>query len=86
MKTNMKLVVAVGVMALATGCTDLDVPLKSQYPEYPNTEIARNAQMNGIYSHFRGGVGGGARPGTKKPRRARAKEHLRELLRQEALV
>ena len=51
MKTNMKLVVAVGVMALATGCTDLDVPLKSQYPEYPNTEIARNAQMNGIYSN-----------------------------------
>jgi hypothetical protein len=28
----------------------------------------------------------GVRPGTIKSRRARAKEHLRELLRQEALV
>lgn len=48
---------AAGMMLLATGCTDLDVPLKSQYPSYPNSEVALNAQLNSIYSHFRGTLG-----------------------------
>ena len=57
MKSNIKLMVAAGMMLLATGCTDLDVPLKSQYPSYPNSEVALNAQLNSIYSHFRGTLG-----------------------------
>lgn len=57
MKSNIKLMFAVGMMLLATGCTDLDVPLKSQYPSYPNSEVALNAQLNSIYSHFRGTLG-----------------------------
>ncbi|WP_281626722.1 RagB/SusD family nutrient uptake outer membrane protein [Segatella salivae] len=57
MKSNIKLMFAAGMMMLATGCTDLDVPLKSQYPSYPNSEVALNAQLNSIYSHFRGTLG-----------------------------
>ena len=57
MKSNIKLMFAAGMMLLATGCTDLDVPLKSQYPSYPNSEVALNAQLNSIYSHFRGTLG-----------------------------
>ena len=56
MKSNIKLMFAAGMMLLATGCTDLDVPLKSQYPSYPNSEVALNAQLNSIYSHFRSQV------------------------------
>lgn len=57
MKSNIKLMFAAGMMLLVTGCTDLDVPLKSQYPSYPNSEVALNAQLNSIYSHFRGTLG-----------------------------
>lgn len=38
------------LLALTTvGCTDLDVEIKSQYTEYPNSEIALEAKTNNAY-------------------------------------
>lgn len=37
-------------IALTTiGCTDLDVDIKSQYTEFPDSEIAYDAQMNNAF-------------------------------------
>ena len=46
------------LLALTTvGCTDLDVEIKSQYTEYPNSEIALEAKTNNAYYAFRGALG-----------------------------
>lgn len=45
-------------LALTTiGCTDLDVDIKSQYTEFPDSEIAYDAQMNNAFYGFRGAIG-----------------------------
>lgn len=40
-----------------TSCTDLNVDLKSRYTEYPNSEIAKEAKMAGLYYGFGGALG-----------------------------
>ena len=57
MKTNIKLMVAAGIVSLATACTDLDVPVESQYTSYPNSEAALEAKMAAIYDQMRGTLG-----------------------------
>lgn len=57
MKQNIKLLFAAGLVAMATSCTDLDVPVKSQYTKYPSSEVAQEAQMADVYYHLRGTLG-----------------------------
>lgn len=57
MKQNIKLLFAAGLIGLATSCTDLDVPVKSQYTKYPSSEVAQEAQMADVYYHLRGTLG-----------------------------
>lgn len=57
MKTNIKLLFVAGVLSIAAGCTDLDVPVESQYTKYPSSKIALDAQMSGIYNQMRGTLG-----------------------------
>lgn len=46
------------LLALTTiGCTDLDVDIKSQYTELPDSEIAIEAQMSNAFYGFRGALG-----------------------------
>ncbi|MFA6719348.1 MAG: RagB/SusD family nutrient uptake outer membrane protein, partial [Prevotella sp.] len=54
MKTNIKLLFAAGVISLTAGCTDLNVPVESQYTEYPSSTIAIEAKMSDIYYQLRG--------------------------------
>ena len=53
MKTNIKIFFAAAFAALSVGCTDLDVPVESQYTSYPGTEAALEAQLSGIYFTMR---------------------------------
>jgi hypothetical protein len=53
MKTNIKIFFAAALAALTVGCTDLDVPVESQYTSYPNSEAALEAQLSGIYFQMR---------------------------------
>ena len=53
MKTNIKIFFTAAFAALSVGCTDLDVPVESQYTAYPDTEAALEAQMSGIYFQMR---------------------------------
>ena len=57
MKTNIKLFLAAGLVALTAGCTDLDVTPEAQFTEYPNSEAAVEAQMADVYFHLRGTLG-----------------------------
>ena len=57
MKKNMKTYLAAAMAALTVGCTDLDVPVESQYTAYPSTEEALEAQMSGIFFQLRGTFG-----------------------------
>ncbi len=57
MKTNIKMFFATALAALTVGCTDLDVPVESQYTAYPGTEEALEAQMSGIFFQLRGTFG-----------------------------
>ena len=46
------------LLALTTiSCTDLDVDIKSQYTEMPDSEIAIEAQMSNAFYGFRGALG-----------------------------
>lgn len=46
------------LMVLSTiGCTDLDVNIKSQYTEMPNSDIAIEAQMSNAFYGFRNAIG-----------------------------
>lgn len=50
--------ISAALLALTTvGCTDLDVDIKSQYTEYPDSEIALSARINNAYYAFRGVLG-----------------------------
>lgn len=45
--------ISAALLALTSvGCTDLDVDIKSQYTEYPESEIALSARMNNVYYAF----------------------------------
>ena len=57
MKTNIKLILAAGLIGLMTSCTDLDVTPESQYTSYPNSEAALEAQLSGIYFQMRDCIG-----------------------------
>ena len=57
MKTNIKIFFAAALTALTVGCTDLDVPVESQYTSYPTNEAAIEAQLSGIYFQLRGCIG-----------------------------
>ena len=60
MKTKISKYILAGVVGCSvafTGCTDLDVPVKSQYTLYPSNENALEAQMAGIYFQLRGCFG-----------------------------
>ncbi len=58
MKLHRKLIIPAALLAFAiTGCTDLDVDVKSQYTEYPNSEIAIDAKTSDVYYAFRGALG-----------------------------
>ena len=57
MKTNIKLFLAAGLIALTSSCTDLDVKPEAQFTEYPNSEAAVEAQMADVYFHLRGTLG-----------------------------
>ena len=56
MKLN-KLFLAAGLICLTASCTDLDVPVESQYTSYPSSEAALEAQLSGIYFQLRGTLG-----------------------------
>lgn len=46
------------ILALtAISCTDLDVDIKSQYTELPDSEIATEAQLSNAFYGFRGALG-----------------------------
>ena len=50
--------ISTALLALTSvGCTDLDVDIKSQYTEYPDTEIAYEAMKNNAYYGFRAALG-----------------------------
>ena len=53
MKTNIKVYIAAATALLTVGCTDLEVPVESQYTSYPNSEAALEAQLSGIYFQMR---------------------------------
>lgn len=51
-------IVTSALLALTTiGCTDLDVDIKSQYTEMPDSEIAIEAQMSNAFYSFRAAIG-----------------------------
>ena len=50
MKNSIKLITwLVGGLFTFSSCTDLDVDLKSTYTEYPDSEIAKEAKMAGLF-------------------------------------
>lgn len=54
MNTNyMKSFILVAMLALAAGCTDLDVGIKSQYTEFPDSELAAEAKAANAYFAMR---------------------------------
>jgi len=62
MKTKIKLMFAAGLVALATGCTDLDVDMNSLYTSYPENDkidpqAIVEAEMSDVYFHWRGTMG-----------------------------
>ena len=49
MRLNIKTLFAASLATLAVGCTDLNVPVDSQYIVYPSTEEAAISKMAGVY-------------------------------------
>lgn len=45
------------LLALTAGCTDLDVDIKSQYTEFPDSELAAEAKAANAYYAMRGPLG-----------------------------
>ena len=54
MKINIKTFLAVGLIGMASACSDLDVDVNSYYTSYPTSEIAIAAKMADIYYSFAG--------------------------------
>jgi hypothetical protein len=57
MKTKYINIFAVALLALVTGCTNLDVEIKSQYTEFPDNERAQEAVAANAYYAMRGPIG-----------------------------
>ena len=57
MKKNIKFYLAAGLIALTTGCTDLDETPTGEYTDYPTGDKAVAAQMSDVYFHLRGTLG-----------------------------
>ena len=57
MKTNIKLFLAAGLVAMTASCTNLDVTPEAQWTEYPTGDAAIEAQMADVYFHLRGTLG-----------------------------
>ncbi len=58
MKYQIKTIFAAAIVTLATGCTDLNVDVKSQYTEYPTeSKVALEAKMADVYYAFRNVLG-----------------------------
>ncbi len=53
MKMNIKSLFAASLVVLTVGCTDLDVPVDSQYTSYPSNSEAIESKMAGIYFTMR---------------------------------
>ena len=56
MKQNI-IITAAAAALVAFSCTNLDVPVKSLYTEYPTTDVALEAKMADVYYCFRGALG-----------------------------
>ena len=57
MKTN-KIILSAALLGLAlSSCTDLGVDVDSQYTQMPGSEAAINANMNDLFTRFRGTLG-----------------------------
>ncbi len=58
MKYQIKTIFAAAIVTMATGCTDLNVDVKSQYTEYPTeSKVALEAKMADVYYAFRSVLG-----------------------------
>ncbi len=57
MKTYIKLLLLSGVLIVVGACTDLDTDIKSQYTEYPTSDIALSARLEGCYYFLRSEAG-----------------------------
>lgn len=57
MKTKYVKIFSVGLSALMTACTNLDVPIVSQYTEFPDNERAQEAVAANAYYAMRGPIG-----------------------------
>lgn len=54
MKQNFTISLAAGIVTvMITACTNLDVDVESQYVNYPNTDIAQEAELSDVYYHLR---------------------------------
>jgi len=56
-KIYVNLLTTACTFTLATGCTDLDVKIKSQLTEFPDTEAAIEAASADVYNAYRGAIG-----------------------------
>ena len=57
MKTKYIFISSALLAFTSISCTDLDVEIKSQYTEFPDSEIAYEAQMNNAFYAFRSAIG-----------------------------
>ena len=57
MNFKTKSIIAAGLAVLASSCTDLNVPIESQYTDYPSSEAAIEAKMANVYFAMRGCLG-----------------------------
>lgn len=57
MKNKIKIYLTAGLLTATASCTDLDVDIKSQLTEFPESEIAAEAKLADTYYAFRGPLG-----------------------------
>lgn len=57
MKRYIKTIFAVGLAIMATGCTDLDTEVKSQYTSYPQSDMAIESALASTFYSMRGSIG-----------------------------
>lgn len=57
MKRYIKTICAVGLAIMATGCTDLNTEVKSQYTSYPQSDMAIESALASTFYSMRGSIG-----------------------------
>lgn len=57
MKININTILAATLVIAATGCTDLDTDVKSQYTTYPDSEVAMESALASTFYSMRGSIG-----------------------------